>query len=98
MRSSYPGKIIANLIIIRGVVPGQPVYRVVSVGRPRQINIGDAAVDVDSVGEDLRHGESGRLRVNTERKDVDAVPIVVEANLLMQIGTNLLRPVLCKAK
>ena len=91
MCSLYPGQIIANLIVIRGVVPRQPVHAVVSVGTPGQIDVGDAVVNIGS-GEDpvrsLREARDIRCRIYALGQDGNAIAVVVEGNLVEQVWPN----------
>ena len=86
VRAFGPGQIIADLIVIRGVVPRHPIDGVVGVGAPGQIDVRDAVVNIGP-GEDpvLSLGESGGLLVYPPGQDVNAVAVVTEGSLVQEI-------------
>src|SRR5579884_1784477 len=90
MRSSRPGKIIFDLIIIGGVVPWHPVHRVISPGCLCQVNVRNSVVNVGP-RENPVESEAGRGLENALRQNVNPVPVIVERNFVQQIWPDNVR-------
>src|SRR5262245_63846423 len=89
MRAFGPGNIVANLVIVRRVVPRLPVDGVVRAVGSAQVDRGDTVVYVlADVSKDAIKGEvRGRLEYALW-SNVNAVPVVIEAYLVEQVGVD----------
>ena len=90
MRALGPGNVIADLVIVRFVIPRRPVGGVVGSRAATEINRRNAGVHVRSRKQPVE-GEGGGSCDDAVRNDMDAVAVVVESNLVEQGGTDHVR-------
>src|SRR5271155_4430135 len=83
VRALGPGNIIAELIIIRLVIPRSPVGGVVGASASVQIDRRNAVVNVGSAEQPVK-GKPAWRRKQASRNDMDAVAVVVECRLIEQ--------------
>src|ERR1700733_1156648 len=80
-----PGKVVANLVVIRGIVPRRPVGRIEASRAPGQMNVRDAIEGIRSVKYAIRtFRKAGRRREYALRQEGNPIAIIVEGNLVEQ--------------
>src|SRR3984957_10151171 len=85
-----PGKVVAQLVIVRRVYPRLPTRSVVRSSSPIQVDRWDALVDIGP-GEQPVEGKARGSRDQALRDDVDPVAVIVERRFVEQRRTNHVR-------
>src|SRR5580692_8729963 len=83
VRALSPGNIVAELIVIRLVIPRGPVGSVIGASASVQIDRRNAVVNVGSAEQPIE-GKPAWRRKQASRNDMDAVAVVVECRLIEQ--------------
>src|ERR1700727_216751 len=83
VRALGPREVVANLVIVRVVVPGSPVRCVVRARNSVQVHGRDTAVLIRPTKQAIEGKVRGRID-QTLRDDVNAIAVVVEGDLVQQ--------------